>query len=118
MYTLRSIRRSDQPSRPSARTCCFFSSLKTFTAGGYTSAIVNVWFHIPLAAFQVSTDGRFWVSPEVHLTLCRAGAKTEVSYSRCISERGQSGTGYFEARLSHKGQQYENGTLRSPHSLG
>src|SRR5690606_9692573 len=29
-----SIRRSDQPSRPSASTVCFFSSLKTFTPGG------------------------------------------------------------------------------------
>lgn len=28
------IRRSDHPSRPSASTCCFFSSLKTFTLGG------------------------------------------------------------------------------------
>jgi hypothetical protein len=28
------MRRNYQPSRPSAMTCCFFSSLKTFTAGG------------------------------------------------------------------------------------
>src|SRR5690606_32825499 len=49
-----SIRRSDQPSRPSASTVCFFSSLKTFTPGGGPR---------PAASRQrpgaVATTGRF-----------------------------------------------------------
>src|SRR6516225_413197 len=37
------MRRSDQPSRPNAMTCCRFSSLKTFTlTKGNPSATVNV----------------------------------------------------------------------------
>src|SRR5690606_10829947 len=49
-----SIRRSDQPSRPSASTVCFFSSRKTFTPGGGPR---------PAASRQrpgaVATTGRF-----------------------------------------------------------
>ncbi len=39
---LRSIRLRDQPSRPSARTCCFFCFAQDLTAGGYSSVSVNV----------------------------------------------------------------------------
>src|ERR1700687_2714967 len=64
-----SMRRSGHPSRPNAMTCCRFCSLKTFAipaARHASSAYVNVLAHrFPLAGFQVSTFGRFWVSTEV-----------------------------------------------------
>ena len=63
----RSIRRSDHPSRPRAITCCFFSSLKTLltlTEGIPSRQGQCPGSAIPLAGFQVSTYGRFWVSPE------------------------------------------------------
>ena len=63
-----SIRLSDQPSRPSARTCCFFSSPKTLPIPAVDHdprAFVNVSDQLTLVAgFQVSLSGRFWVSPE------------------------------------------------------
>ena len=73
-----SMRRSDQPSRPSARTCCCLSSLKTLVIpagrpqpprrrqrlGRATS----------LAGFQVSITGRFWVSTEASRPLRRPRA--------------------------------------------
>ena len=64
-----SIRRSDQPRRPSARTCCRFSSFKTlrhagqrtsqFQAGVNVSGRYRKW-----PSFQPSTNGRFWTSTE------------------------------------------------------
>ena len=62
------MRRSDQPSRPSAMTCCFFSSLKTLLTS--TEGNPSVGFNVldvssPLAGFQVTLIGRFWVTPEV-----------------------------------------------------
>jgi hypothetical protein len=63
-----SIFRSDQPSRPSASTCCFFSSLKTLAipAGGPRPLrLVNVPApSLHLAGFEGSITGRFWVSTE------------------------------------------------------
>ena len=63
-----SMRRSGHPSCPNAITCCRFSSLKTFAIPAAThasSACVNVLaHHFPLAGFQVSIIGRFWVSTE------------------------------------------------------
>src|SRR3989442_6629320 len=61
------MRRSDHPSRPSAITCCRFSALKTLAilaAGAEPTAQVNVSTPGPLAGFQVSINGRFWVSTE------------------------------------------------------
>src|SRR5438876_12259591 len=63
------MRRSDHPSRPSAITCCRFSALKTLpipAAGVQPTAQVNVSAPgAALAGFQVSINGRFWVSTEV-----------------------------------------------------
>jgi hypothetical protein len=62
-----SIRRSDHFSCPSARTCCFLSSLKTFTLGGGPWPCRRRQRLAPalqLAGFQVSITGRFWVSTE------------------------------------------------------
>jgi hypothetical protein len=63
-----SIFLSDHPSRPRARTCCLFSSLKTLAIPATDHSVhrlVNVSAHyIRLAGFEVSAPGRFWVSPE------------------------------------------------------
>jgi hypothetical protein len=61
------MRRSDHPSRPSAMTCCFFSSLKTLLTltEGNPHVMLNVLGSTPLAGFQVILIGRFWVIPEV-----------------------------------------------------
>src|SRR5437867_5765514 len=62
------MRRSDHPSRPIAITCCRFSALKTLAipaAGAEPTAQVNVSAPgAALAGFQVSINGRFWVSTE------------------------------------------------------
>ena len=61
-----SIRRSDQPSRPNAITCCFVSSLKTLltlTERNPPSGSMS-WLSLLLAGFQVATYGRFWVATE------------------------------------------------------
>src|SRR5260370_37586401 len=60
------MRRSDHPSRPSAMTCCFFSSLKTLLTltEGNPHVRLNVLGSTPLAGFQVILIGRFWVIPE------------------------------------------------------
>ena len=62
------MRRSDHPSRPSAITCCRFSALKTLAipaAGVQPTAHVNVLAPgAALAGFQMSINGRFWVSTE------------------------------------------------------
>jgi hypothetical protein len=64
-----SMRRSDQRSRPSAITCCRFSALKTLAiraVGEPPIACVNVSAPgAALAGFQVSINGRIWVSTEV-----------------------------------------------------
>ena len=61
------MRRSGQPSRPRAMTCCRFSSFKTLLTsmeGSPPSRQRPALFS--LAGFQPSLIGRFWVSPEVH----------------------------------------------------
>jgi hypothetical protein len=60
------MRRSDHPSRPSAMTCCFFSSLKTLLTltEGNPHVMLNVLDSTPLAGFQMILIGRFWVIPE------------------------------------------------------
>ena len=48
-------------------TCCFFSSLKTLLTSteGNPSRRINVLDSVhPLAGFQVTIIGRFWVTPE------------------------------------------------------
>src|SRR2546428_7173337 len=85
------MRRSDHPSRPSAITCCRFSALKTLpipAAGVQPTAQVNVSAPgAALAGFQVSINGRFWVSTEAPTAdgdldgvpgLLEAGAETAV----------------------------------------
>src|SRR5882762_10431438 len=64
------ILRRDQPSRPKAMICCFFSSFKTFAMlreATYSPAAVNVpdVSSESMAAFQVFLYGRFWVFTEV-----------------------------------------------------
>ena len=62
-----SMRRSDQPSRPSAMTCCFFSSLKTLltlTEGNPPSGSMS-WISLSRwPVFRCPSYGRFWVSTE------------------------------------------------------
>ena len=61
------MRRSGHPSRPSAKTCCRFVSLKTLLIRWrrqWRRRAVNVPAQIRLAGFQVSITGRFWVSTE------------------------------------------------------
>src|SRR5882762_2477431 len=63
------ILRRDQPSRPKAMICCFFSSFKTFAMlreATYSPAAVNVpdVSSESMAAFQVFLYGRFWVFTE------------------------------------------------------
>src|SRR5713226_2488221 len=62
-----SMRRKGHPSFPSAMTCCFFSSLKTLlmpTEPTRAPIGVNVP-GFPMAGFQLTLYGRFWVTPEV-----------------------------------------------------
>ena len=68
------MRRNDQPSRPSAMTWCFLSSLKTLLMPG-EAACALAWRQrlgrlCVVAGFQVSIDGRFWVSTEDLSQLC------------------------------------------------
>src|ERR1035438_9616380 len=61
------IRRSDHRSHPSAKTCCFFSSLKTLAmprkgTGLPSDSMSRV--RLPLAGFQVIMLGRFCVIAE------------------------------------------------------
>ena len=44
MCTAASMRRSDHPSRPSAMTCCFLSSLKTLLT--LTEGIPHAWINV------------------------------------------------------------------------
>src|SRR5215469_8073759 len=63
-----SMRRNGQPSRPNARTCCRFSSLKTLLMPTKATAPyvgINVPDSFPLAGFEVTLFGRFWVTHEV-----------------------------------------------------
>jgi hypothetical protein len=66
-----SIRRSGHPSCPNATTCCRFVSLKTLAipAGITRSPPAQCLGALPLAGFQVSIIGRFWVSTEGQLGL-------------------------------------------------
>src|SRR5947209_18219753 len=62
------MRRSVQPNCPRAMTCCFLASLKMFAmpAEGRTAPPPRQRLErlLPMAGFQVSIYGRFWVSTE------------------------------------------------------
>src|SRR2546426_12346806 len=62
------MRRSVQPNCPRAMTCCFFVSLKVLAmpAEGPRSRPPRQRLErlLPMAVFQVSMYGRFWVSTE------------------------------------------------------
>src|SRR2546426_5250767 len=62
------MRRSVQPNCPRAMTCCFFASLKmlAMAAEGPQSPPPRQRLErlLPMAGFQVSIYGRFWVSTE------------------------------------------------------
>src|SRR2546429_8356928 len=62
------MRRSVQPNCPRAMTCCFFVSLKMLAmpAEGPRSLPPRQRLErlLPMAVFQVSMYGRFWVSTE------------------------------------------------------
>ena len=60
------MRRKDHPSFPNAITCCFLSSLKTLLMPREPTKAplgVNV-LDFPMAGFQPTLYGRFWVTPE------------------------------------------------------
>src|SRR3989442_10684811 len=63
------MRRSVQPNCPRAMTCRFFASLKMFAmpAEGRTPPPPRQRLErlLPMAGFQLSIYGRFWVSTEV-----------------------------------------------------
>src|SRR5437667_4178192 len=88
------MRRSDHPSRPSAITCSRFSALKTLAipaAGAKPTAQVNVSAPgAALAGFQVSINGRFWVSTEAHFhtdVLIRLNVRTRPRFREPLCER-------------------------------
>src|SRR3989442_1941851 len=72
------MRRSVQPNCPRAMTCCFFVSLKMLAmpAEGPRSLPPRQRLErlLPMAVFQVSMYGRFWVSTEGLITFrCESG---------------------------------------------
>src|SRR3954466_3897216 len=79
------MRRSGQPSRPSAMTCCRFSSLKTLLTSmeGNPSIVLNVLPFL-LAGFQLSLIGRFWVSPEGTFVPQHEGKAVSVPHHRWL----------------------------------
>lgn len=63
------MRRNGHPSRPSAITCCRFSSLKTLlmpTKATVPMSESTSQALFSLAGFQVTIIGRFWVTAEGH----------------------------------------------------
>src|SRR5581483_12165815 len=61
------MRRKGHPSRPRAMTCCFFASLKTLLIPTKATALrrnQRPRASFPLAGFEVTLIGRFWVAPE------------------------------------------------------
>src|SRR5207249_12064860 len=98
------MRRSDHPSRPSAITCSRFSALKTLAilaAGAKPTAHVNVSAPgAALAGFQVSINGRFWVSTEGRIY--SGGVPTHVKVP------------WIRARAHEAPVQPDRGTSRAP----
>src|SRR5207245_5167532 len=62
------MRRSVQPNCPRAMTCCFFASLKILAMSAERLTALpprqRLERLLPMAGFQVSIYGRFWVSTE------------------------------------------------------
>jgi hypothetical protein len=61
------MRRSDHPSRPRAKTCCFFASFKTLAMPTEPTSLREESMSrtlLSVAGFQVITIGRFWVIAE------------------------------------------------------
>src|SRR5271165_7498787 len=81
-----SIRRSAQPSWPSAMTCFFFSSFKTLLTStqGNPCVRVNVLTTFSLAGFQVTTIGRFWVTAEVIFNVVTATSYPFPHLDECL----------------------------------
>src|ERR1039457_5221009 len=66
------MRREGHPSRPRAITCCRFSSLKTLLIPTKATALrrnQRPRASFPLAGFEVTLIGRFWVTPEDRLVM-------------------------------------------------
>src|ERR1017187_5754341 len=64
------IRRSDHPSRPRAKTCCFFFSFKTLAMPTEPTSLRRASMSqtlLSLAGFQVILTGRFWVIAEADM---------------------------------------------------
>src|SRR5215468_11082372 len=83
-----SMRRKDHPSFPRAITCCFFSSLKTLLMPREPIKAplgVNVP-DFPMAGFQVTLYGRFWVTAEAVNSLGR----NDFLSLRCFGLRPQA----------------------------
>ncbi len=71
------MRRKVHPSRPSASTCCLFSSLKTLLIPPEAINLlvgVNVPDDYLMAGFEVIMNGRFWASAEENLIKNRTRA--------------------------------------------
>ena len=70
------MRRSDQPRRPSARTCCCLSRSKTLLMPSeehaFPAARQRLGRYLEMAGFQVSINGRFWVSTEALASFVKA----------------------------------------------
>src|SRR5579864_2693282 len=82
------MRRSDQPSRPNARTCCCLCSLRTLLMAAKDHAVLRRRQRLGalpvVAGFQVSISGRFWVSTEAAgvFEACRITGQTDADTSR------------------------------------
>ena len=75
------ICRSDHPSRPRAKTCCFFSSFKTLAMPMEATSPPRVSMSqtpLSLAGFQVILIGRFWVIAEALVPLASAARTTSL----------------------------------------
>src|SRR5260370_10959923 len=88
------MRRSDHPSRPSAMTCCFFSSLKTLLTltEGNPHVMLHVLGSTPLAGFHVILIGRLWVIPEGLFTIrhsADARIPRHIYAQRATAQRGK-----------------------------
>src|SRR5947208_813158 len=96
------MRLSVQPSRPSAITCCFLSSLKTLPIPAQehdSHAFVNVSVRYRLmAGFGVSANGRFWVSTEACDRYSRVMQSTALGGTSC---RHGQGNNHAENSRSH-----------------
>src|ERR1039457_1834044 len=76
------MRRSDQTSRPRAKTCCFFSSFKTLAMPTEPTSLRGIQCPgrlLSLAGFQVIITGRFWVIAEAFTVLGDADVQ------RCVA---------------------------------